>query len=141
MKKTLSKFRPICLDTNIFAYYFNRESVFHARSEKIFSDLVSKSLLIVTSILTLTELLSYKANEEAIERLKSDFLSTPNLTIVQVDMKISEDAARIRRKYGFRLPDAIQLATALDYKAQTFITNDKRLKVFKELPITLLTEI
>ena len=86
-------------------------------------------------------MLSYKANEEAIERLKSDFLSTPNLTIVQVDMKISEDAARIRRKYGFRLPDAIQLATALDYKAQTFITNDKRLKVFKELPITLLTEI
>lgn len=96
---------------------------------------------VVTSILTFTELLSYKANQAAIERLKSDFLSTPNMTIVQVDMKIAEDAARIRRKYGFRLPDAIQLATALDSQTQTFLTNDKRLKVFKELPVTLLTEI
>lgn len=141
MKKTLNRYRPVCLDTNIFAYYFNRESAFHVYSEKIFKDIVSKNIPIVTSILTLTELLSYKADLSTIGRLKSEFLSTPNLTVMQVDLKIAEDAARIRRMRGFRLPDAIQLATALNGRAQTFITNDKRLKVFRELPITLLFEI
>lgn len=126
------------MDTNIFAYYFNQNSTFHASSEKIFHEVVSKDLRIVASILTLTELLSYKASQTAIERLKSDFLSTPNLSVLPVEQEIALAAADIRREYGFRLPDSIQLASALVGKAQAFITNDKRLKKFKHLPVLIL---
>ena len=54
--------------------------------------------------------------------------------------EIGEVAAEVRREYGFRLPDSIQLATALHSKSQAFVTNDRRLKKFKELPAILLSE-
>lgn len=41
----------------------------------------------------------------------------------------------------FRLPDSIQLATAKLNKAKAFITNDERLKSFKELKVVLIKEI
>ncbi|OGE64802.1 hypothetical protein A3I48_01575 [Candidatus Daviesbacteria bacterium RIFCSPLOWO2_02_FULL_36_7] len=62
------------------------------------------------------------------------------MEIYQVDEKIAVESARIRRKYSFRLLDSIQLATALYAKAQAFITNDDRLKKFKELKVILLKE-
>src|SRR5207248_6090877 len=46
----------------------------------------------------------------------------------------------LRRAYGFRIPDAIQLATCLYQKVDLFITNDRRLKTYKEIPIILLSE-
>ena len=63
----------------------------------------------------------------------------PNLNIIDVDYKIALEAARIKREYKFRLPDSIQLATALIGKAQAFVTNDQRLKKFQELPIVMLS--
>ena len=60
---------------------------------------------------------------------------------MNVDRTITVEAARIRREYGFRLPDSIQLATALFGKANALITNDERLKKFKELKVINLKDI
>ena len=66
------------------------------------------------------------------------FLETPNLKIKNLDSEIAIEAARIRRKYGFQTPDAIELATAVVAKADAFITNDKRLMKFNEIKVKLL---
>jgi predicted nucleic acid-binding protein len=65
----------------------------------------------------------------------------PNLTDLEDNMAISLEAARIRREYGLRLPDATQLATAIYAKAKAFITNDHRLKQFKEIKIITLEQL
>lgn len=75
------------------------------------------------------------------DKLEIEFLSMPSLTLEKVDLETAREAAKIRRKYKFRLADSVQIATALQAKVQTFITNDRRLKPFRELPITLLTEL
>lgn len=94
----------------------------------------------ITSVLTLVELLSFKAKEQALEKLESELLLVSNLSIIDVSPNIAKETARIRREYGFRLPDATQLATAKLNKVQAFITNDKRLKKFKELQVISLNQ-
>ncbi len=95
----------------------------------------------MTSVITLTELLSFRAEKNQLAKLKEVFLLTPNLTIHIVNTEIAMEAGRIRREYRFNLPDSIQLATALITKAQFFITNDNRLKQFKQLKIISLNQL
>ena len=102
--------------------------------------LSTDKLKAVTSFITLTEILSVKASPAKIKELEKLFLDTPNLSTFEVNQEIAVNAAKIRRKYGFRLPDAIQLATAKLNKAKAFISNDERLKRFKELNVILINE-
>ena len=139
LRKTLSKFHSITLDTNIFVYYFDRNSSFYSQAEKLFEQIAVRNLSIFTSVITLSELLSFKASRSQIYKLEQELLLIPNLTMIDVNREIAKEAARIRREYKFRLPDSIQLATALIGKAQAFVTNDQRLKKFQQLPIVLLS--
>ena len=125
----------IGLDTNIFIYYFQQHSQFGDSAKKIFESLVEDNVRAVTSIITLIELLSLKIPEIEVDKFKSLYLETPNLTTIDINQTIGIDAARIRRVYGYRLPDAIQLATCLYAKAEKFITKDLRLKNFPETTI------
>ena len=68
-------------------------------------------------------------------------LDIPNLEFISIDHRLALEASRIRRKYGFRLPDSIYLATAIFGKADAFVTNEEKLKKFKDLKIILLKDI
>lgn len=139
---TLSNFKLVGIDSNIFIYYFEENAQFDKASKKIFDGLSVKIIHGVTSVLTLAEVLSKKGLPDNIALdLEESFFEIPNLAILEVNRSIAKDAAKIRRKYGFRTPDAIQLATALNSKAKAFITNDERLKRFKELKVILLSEL
>lgn len=92
----------------------------------------------VTSILAKAELLSYKRPPKLINALREQFESTPNLTVYEVDDAIALRAAELRRKYSFRLPDAIQIATAIAAKAGAFLTNDGRLEKCKEIKVIVI---
>jgi len=131
----------IALDTNVFIYYFESDETFGKNAKLIFDQLTANKLRGVTNITALAELLSSpKLNKRAVKETKNLFLSVPNLEIYQVDENIAIESAQIRRKYGFRLLDAIQLATAQLAKAHVFISNDERLKKFKPLKVLLITE-
>jgi len=129
------------LDTNIFIYHYQKHPRYIANTRLLFTNLIEEKITAVTSVITLTELLSFKAKEKEIERIRDAFFSTPHLTILPIEFEIAIKAAEIRRAYSYRLPDAIQLATAISEKADVFITNDRRLKGFKELKIKLLNEV
>lgn len=128
----------VALDSNLFIYYFENNPNFAPQTVKIFERLSSGTLKAVTSVLSVMETLSYPASSAIIENMREAFETVPNLNIIDVDYRIVLEAARIRREYKFRLPDSIQLATALSSKAQAFVTNDKRLANFKQLQIVLL---
>lgn len=130
----------IGLDTNIFIYYFQKDKEFGLAVRSLFGVLAKKEARAVTSVITLTELLSITATDREVDALKAHFLETPSLIIEDINQTIGTDAARIRRTYGFRTPDAIQLATSLFYKVDVFVTNDKRLKAFKEITIIFLSK-
>lgn len=132
----------IALDTNVFIYYFESNEAFGKKAKLIFDQLTENKLKGVTNITSLAELLSSpKLNNKAVKETRDLFLSVPNLEIYQLDENIAVESAQIRRKYGFRLLDAIQLATAKRAKVQAFISNDNRLKRFKSFKVLTLTEL
>ena len=141
MKKVVSKFGPLALDTNIFVYYLTTDSPFHLSASHLFEEVFIKNVKIFTSNITLIEILSYKASTSQIKLLEKELLNIPNLQIIEISNSIAIEAAKIRRKYGFRLPDAIQLAAAKLSKVKVFITNDHRLKIYKKLKVILLSEL
>lgn len=130
------------IDTNILIYYFEDNPQFGETAKDVFDALNTSELKAVTSIIAVMETLSKKSLPEDIAKdLEADLFEIPNLSIIEVDRKIGIQAAKIRRKYQFGLPDSIQLATALEAKAKAFITNDEGLKFFKELKVILLKEL
>lgn len=135
------KYSLIGLDSNIFSYQFHKHPVFGPPAKEIFDALSLNKSQAITSIITLTEILSVKILHNKLKDLEIQFFDTPNLLILDVNHKIALEAAKIRRDYGFRLPDAIQLATAIQAKAKVFITNDERLRKLKELKVILLKEL
>ena len=131
----------LALDSNIFIYYFERHPQFGPMAKMIFNNLVSQKWKAITSIVSLSELLSYPQTARNQESLIESFFATPNLQVYEIDREIAIQAAQIRRMYPLRLPDAFQLATALQAKAEVFVTNDKRLKQMKGIKVLTLEEI
>lgn len=138
----INRFKTIALDSNIFIYYFNQHPEFGQIAKYIIDSLTANQIKAVTSEVTVIELLSHPILSE-IDAADMDrqFSDIPNLKILSIDHNLALEAARIKRNYSFRLPDSIQLATALYSKAKAFIANDERLKKFKELKIILLKEL
>lgn len=130
-----------CLDTSLFIYFFEQNPKFYKQAEIYFRKLEKGSVLGITTILTLTEILSYKNLVVPENKVIIEFFDIPNLTVIEVNKPIAIEAARIRREYKFKLADSIQLATADVAKAKAFITNDNRLKSYKGLKVILLSEI
>jgi predicted nucleic acid-binding protein len=131
----------IGFDSNVFIYYYNEHPEFGLIAKYILDMLSRKKARAVTSVLTLAEILSIKAEVDELSLMKAHILDTPDLSLEEVSQEIALEAGRIRRIYGFRMPDAVQLATALDARVDMFITNDRQLKSFKEVPVVLLTEL
>ncbi len=141
MKRALSNYKRVGLDTNIFIYYFNKDSPYYLHTVDLLTVFIKKQSILITSILTLTEILSLKATESLLARIEEAIVLMPNLQLESVDRVIAKTAAQIRRLYNFALTDSIQLATALENNAEVFITNDKKLQRFKDLQIILLSAL
>lgn len=135
------KYKSIGLDSNIFSYHFHKHPIFGPLAKEIFDALSINKLRAVTSIITLTEILSVKVVGSRVKQLEIQFSETPNLTTLDVNHEIASEAAKIRREYGLRLPDAIQLATAVVTNQQAFISNDDKLKRVKEIKVIILDDL
>ncbi len=135
------KNKLIALDTNIFIYHFESNPRFIPYTNRIFMSLIRNKNRATTSVISLIETLSYPTPKDILETIEEGFRTVPNLKMVEINHQIGIESARIRRAYGIRLPNAIQLATAICEKADVFFTNDIKLQKFKEIKVTLLTDI
>jgi predicted nucleic acid-binding protein len=54
---------------------------------------------------------------------------------------VAEYAVRIRATYGFRLPDAIQIAFALDAGCQAIVCNDRSMCRVADLEVLILDDL
>jgi len=59
----------------------------------------------------------------------------------RIDAETAKRAATLRAKYNLRTPDALQVATALEFDCQAFLTNDIALKRVTELRVLILDEL
>jgi len=57
-------------------------------------------------------------------RCYEDFFTKRGLLVMDITRQIIDVAADLRARYRFRTPDAVHLATAIDQKADVFLTGD-----------------
>ena len=109
------------------------------------ADLVDKGILhLATSVLTLPEVLESKMLPSVYNAFEALF-ERPNVHLIDVDRKIAKTAHEIRSYYAaqkttdsapkikvIQTPDAIQLATAIEYRCDEFFTLDEKLLKLNE---------
>ena len=91
-----------------------------------------------SSTMTLLELLvvPFRENNKRLaikyRTLLNDLLSEP---LIPLDETIAESASFYRADYGFKTPDAIQIATAIQHGYDAFYTNDRKLSACNEIDV------
>jgi hypothetical protein len=105
------------LDTNIFIYYFNGETLLESLFDAIFAGNATSFYCPISWI----ELLCYPAlTEDEANQIR---LFLKNLTCVELTETILDTSAQIRRDYRLALPDAVIAACALE-TTSTLVTRN-----------------
>lgn len=131
----------VALDTMVFIYHFDDDASFGPAAENILLGVQKGKTRAITSIISLAESLSpkkYLENVLAFEEFNRFFFEMANLTVFPVDRLIAQATAKLRQiNAGLRLPDAMQLATALVHEADVLVTNDAQLLKLKHPPLPI----
>lgn len=143
VRRIAEKHKVVGLDTAPFIYYIEDVAPYADLLEPVFGLLESHSLSAVTSTVTLAEILTKpfsNKNFSLADEIKFTLNSFSALTIVPIDAKLAEAAALIRARYTIRLPDALQIAAAVQREATLFLTNDKRTKKVNGVEVLVLSD-
>lgn len=124
-------------------YLIEQNPTYVAVVRQLFELVGAGTLTAVTSHITLLEVLVLplqQGRSDLVRQYRDILVGSSSLALRPVDRSTAEKGAEIRALYDFRIPDAIQLATAELSGAQVFITNDRRLRAFREVEVLLLDE-
>ena len=115
----------VLVDSAPFIYLLQDHAEFAPRFVGLFEASRAQQLHVALSAVTLAEVLvgPFKAGQDALARRYERALRA--FEVVPVTAEIAVQAARLRSRYGLKLPDAIQLATALDVGASALVTHDR----------------
>jgi uncharacterized protein len=113
-------------DTNLFVYLLEGGQ-FAARMKQIRARMLERGDQLVTSALTLGELL-VKPREKGEDAVRDHETTLRQIaTILPFDADCASHYAAIRGDRSIKAPDAIQLACAATVGVDLFLTNDDRL--------------
>jgi predicted nucleic acid-binding protein len=133
----------VFLDTAPVIYYVEATPGY-AVVAPVFQLLSQGSFEAVVSPVTLAECLvmpirlgQAKSQQDFIDMLTN----TDEISFVPITASVSQKAALIRVRYGLKLPDALQVATALVAGCDAFLTNDAALQRVTELRILVLSAL
>jgi predicted nucleic acid-binding protein len=143
LRRALEKHKVIGLDTAPFIYYIEDVSPYADLVHPVFTAMENHALRAVTSTVTLAEILTKpfaEKNFPLADELKFTLKSFSALSVITIDEKLAEAAALIRARHRIRLPDALQLAAAIQGEAGVFLTNDKRVRQVTDVEVLVLSE-
>ncbi|MBS0487792.1 MAG: PIN domain-containing protein [Proteobacteria bacterium] len=115
----------VLVDTAPIIYTLENHRTLAARFEPLFRRHETGALVLAVTTVTIAEVLTgpLKNGEEALARRYRSVLET--WQVVDFTADIAESAARLRGQYALKLPDAIQLASALTINADALVTHDR----------------
>ncbi|MCG6116824.1 MAG: PIN domain-containing protein [Aquimonas sp.] len=115
----------LLVDAAPIIYTLEAHERYAARFAPLFQRHAAGELSLAVTTVTLAEVLAgpLKAGEEALAKRYRAVLES--WRVVELSGDIAESAARLRAQYGLKLPDAIQLASALSINAEALVTHDR----------------
>ncbi len=134
----------IGVDTAPLIYFIEDHPGYANRLAPLFEAVDQGRIRLVTSVVTLVEVLVRPLREkqpDLVKEYRDILLSAPGVDTVPVSADIAEQAAQLRAAHGLRTPDAIQVATAINARVSAFLTNDVTLRRVVGLELLLLADL
>lgn len=115
----------VLVDTAPIIYTLESHRTLAARFAPLFQRHADDDLALAVTTVTIAEVLTgpLKAGEEALAKRYRAALES--WLVVDFTADVAESAARLRGQYGLKLPDAIQLASAIAINADALVTHDR----------------
>ncbi len=138
------KGKILFLDTAPLIYFIEGRTEYQSVLVKIFSSIDKGEYAFISSTITLLEVLVKPVKEnrlDIVEKYTELLTTSKGIDVFDITISVAKEAAKIRAKYSLKTPDAIQLATAIIFGADLFLTNDNRLKQVTEIKIVMLSEV
>lgn len=138
------KRQVVALDIAPLIYFIEEHPTYLAVVEPFFRAMDESQLSVITSTVTLLEVLVFpiaQRNNEAINKYREVLLSAHGLATVDLSPVIAVEAAQLRAMYNIPTPDAIQLGTALHMNATAFLTNDRALRKVAEIDVLIVDDV
>jgi predicted nucleic acid-binding protein len=106
--------------------------------ESVFADIDAGRIQALITPITLAEVASgplAAGRDDLAERYRYAITRSPGWSLREIDGDIAILAARLRLRYHLKLPDALQLATALHEGCHALLTHDRDFRSVSDLPI------
>ena len=125
----------VLVDSAPWIYLLQDHPEFAPRFEGLFAAAEEGRLELALSTITLAEVLTgpYKAGQHALAKRYERALASHH--VVPFSVPVASEAARLRARYGLKLPDAAQLASALEVGAAALVTHDRDFSAVQGIPI------
>lgn len=118
----------LAFDTSPIIYFVEANPRYYDLVSNIFSRIDSGALEGRTSVISLSEVMVQPilAKRGDLQKAYRELLlKSSNFQTLSINVTIAESAARLRAIYGLRLPDALQLAFAVESGCQAIVCNDR----------------
>lgn len=132
------------LDTAPLIFFIERHHDYIDAIRPFFQAADDGQIQIVTSTVTLLEVLIQpirRRDEHLAYRYNDILLSSPNITTAVLTPNIAQQAAELRAEYALKTVDSIQIATALEHDAKSFLTNDRDFSRVSAIEIIYLRDL
>ena len=118
----------VLVDTAPIIYFLEDHPKLSARFEDVFVRADAGDYELVISAITLAEVLTgplRSGNERLADEYRQALTAPPTWFVTDLTPEIAHRAARIRSETRLRMPDAVQVATALEMSCVALITYDR----------------
>jgi len=139
LRRAVEKHKIIGFDTAPFIYYIEDVAPYADVLDPVFRLVDDRTLGGVTLAEILARPFADK-NFSLAEEIKFTLKSLNALTVASIDEKLAEAAALIRARYKIGLPDAFQIAAAIQGEASVFLTNDKAVKKVDAIEVLVVSD-
>ena len=134
----------VYLDANCFIYSVEGVEPYYSILKPLWRVVSSKQLTIVTSEITLLEVL-VKPLKMGDFDMANDFRTllhqSPEVQMIPITQIILEGAAKLRATTNIKTPDAIYATTASSHQCVLFMTNDKVFRQATGIPVQILDDV
>ena len=133
----LSEGATVLVDTAPWIYLLEDHAEFAPRFLGLFEAAERGQIQLALSTVSLTEVLTgpFKAGQTALAKRYETALGA--YQVVPLSAELASLAAQLRVQYRLKLPDAVQLASALQIGASALVTHDRDFSAVQGLPVLM----
>ena len=134
----------LAFDTAPIIYFVEANPTYDELVSNIFNRVAAGELEGWTSVISLSEVLvqPLASERDDLRQLYRELLlNSSNFHTISINAAVAESAARMRANYGLRLPDAIQIALAVETGCEALLCNDHSMKRVRGLQVLVLDDL